>query len=58
VTADWTTRPLLRIVKTEDDPKLPPVLRDNHYEIRPGPTMSRNEFKGALKDLEEAAKDK
>jgi hypothetical protein len=32
---------------------LPPRLRDAHAEIRPGPGMTRDRFKQALKELEE-----
>ncbi len=31
---------------------LPPRLRDAHAEIRPGPGMTRPQFKQALKELE------
>jgi hypothetical protein len=52
----------LKVVKTPGDPMLPPLLRDNHWEIRPGSSMVespgcasvRNQFKAALKKLEKA----
>ncbi len=44
----------LRLVKTEGDPSLPPALRENHWEIRPGPDMNRDQFKKALKALSAA----
>ena len=31
---------------------LPPRLREAHAELRPGPTMTRQQFKNALKELE------
>jgi hypothetical protein len=32
-------------------------LQRNHWEIRPGDTMTRNQFKAALKNLEDAMKE-
>lgn len=43
----------LIVVHTPGDPKLPQLLRDNHWEIRPGDGMTRNQFKAALRALEQ-----
>jgi hypothetical protein len=42
----------LRVMRTQGDPNLPAALQENHFEIRPGPDMTRNQFKVALKKLE------
>ncbi len=42
-----------KIRQTPGDDNLPQILRDNHYEIGPGGDMTRNQFKAALKRLEE-----
>jgi hypothetical protein len=42
-----------KIRQTPGDESLPQILRDNHYEIGPGDNMTRNQFKAALKKLEE-----
>lgn len=42
----------LRVVPMEGGESLPPRLREAHAEIRPGPGMSREQFKAALKELE------
>jgi hypothetical protein len=43
----------LIVVRTPGDPKLPQLLRDNHLDIRPGAGMTRNQFKAALRALEQ-----
>ena len=43
----------LMVLCTPGNSALPPRLRDAHREIRPGEGMTRNEFKKALKNLEE-----
>jgi hypothetical protein len=47
----------LRIEKTAGDSSLPQKLQENHWEIRPGDGMTRNQFKAALKMLEAAVKE-
>jgi hypothetical protein len=47
----------LKIEKTRGDWNLPQKLQKNHWEIRPGDTMTRNQFKAALKNLEDAMKE-
>lgn len=47
----------LRIEKTTGDSSLPQNLQENHWEIRPGDEMTRNQFKAALKMLEDAVKE-
>jgi predicted ThiF/HesA family dinucleotide-utilizing enzyme len=47
----------LDVVKTPGDASLPKLLQENHFEIRPGANMTRNQFKAALKALEKAAGD-
>jgi len=42
----------LRVVPVEGIESLPAPLRQAHREIRPGPGMSRAEFKRALRELE------
>jgi hypothetical protein len=42
----------LQIVVIEGAPVLPQRLRESHAEIRPGASMSRQDFKKALKELE------
>ncbi len=42
----------LIIVPMAGSTSLPPRLRDAHVEIRRRPTMTRNEFKNALQELE------
>jgi hypothetical protein len=42
----------LEIVPIGGAETLPPRLREAHVEIRPGPGMTRGEFKQALKELE------
>ena len=44
----------LSVVQTPGDPMLPQLLRDNHMEIRPAAGMTRNQFKAALRALEQA----
>ena len=41
------------MVHTPGDPKLPQLLQDNHMDIRPGDGMTRNQFKAALRALEQ-----
>jgi hypothetical protein len=43
----------LRLEAVLGDPKLPLRLQQAHAEILPGPTMTRNHFKDALKRLEQ-----
>ena len=43
----------LIVVPTPGDPKLPQWLQDNHMDIRPGDGMTRNQFKAALRALEQ-----
>jgi hypothetical protein len=43
----------LIVVHTPGDPKLPQLLQDNHKDIRPGDGMTRNQFKAALRALEQ-----
>jgi hypothetical protein len=45
----------LKIEKTPGDSSLPLKLQENHCEIRPGDVMTRNQFKAALRLLENAA---
>ena len=59
-----TTQPLrfiesfgLKIKKTRGDGNLPQSLQENHWEIRPGDAMTRNQFKDALNSLEDAVKE-
>jgi hypothetical protein len=47
----------LKIEKTRGDWYLPLELRKNHWEIRPGDAMTRNQFKATLKNLEDAEKE-
>jgi hypothetical protein len=42
----------LRLVPIRGGEPLPPRLREAHAEIRPGTTMTRREFKAALRELE------
>ncbi len=42
----------LTCVRTPGDPSLPKILQDAHMEIRPGPNMTRKQFKKAIKELE------
>ena len=42
----------LQIVQIPGGEMLPQRLREAHAEIRPGPAMSRAEFKNALRELE------
>jgi hypothetical protein len=42
----------LELAAVPGDPKLPPRLQQAHAEIVPGPGMTRNQFKTALKGLE------
>jgi hypothetical protein len=44
----------LSVVHTSGDPALPQLLRDNHMEICPRDGMNRNQFKAALRDLEQS----
>ncbi|MBI3821705.1 MAG: hypothetical protein HY289_03385 [Planctomycetes bacterium] len=44
----------LIIVHSPGDSKLPQLLQDNHMEIRPSDGMTRNQFKAALRALEQA----
>jgi hypothetical protein len=37
---------------TPGDPCLPPELQKAHMEIRPGPDMTRNQFKKVIKKFE------
>jgi RHS repeat-associated protein len=48
----------LKVEKTLGDESLPQLLRENHFEIGPGDGMTRNQFKQALKSLEQAAREK
>ena len=43
----------LIVVHTPGDSKLPQLLQDNHVDIRPGDGMTRNQFKAALRALEQ-----
>ena len=43
----------LIVVHTPGDPKLPQLLQDNHLDICPGDGMTRNQFKAALRALEQ-----
>lgn len=47
----------LKIEQTPGDLSLPQKLQENHWEIRPGDEMTRNQFKTALKMLEVAVKE-
>ncbi len=47
----------LKLEKTPGDPILPQRLQENHWEIRPGDEMTRNQFKAALKLLEDSVKE-
>ncbi len=47
----------LKLEKTPGDPRLPQRLQQHHLEIHPGDTMTRNQFKAALKLLEYAVKE-
>ena len=47
----------LKVAKTPGDSSLPQTLQENHWEIRPGDGMTRNQFKAALKMLEDAVKE-
>jgi hypothetical protein len=47
----------LKIEKTSGDSSLPQKLQENHWEIRPGDGMTRNQFKVALKILEDSVKE-
>jgi len=47
----------LKIEKTLGDSALPQELQENHWEIRPGDGMTRNQFKAALKLLEDTVKE-
>lgn len=42
----------LRVVPTPGGEPLPQRLRDAHAEVRPGPGMTRAQFKRALSELE------
>jgi hypothetical protein len=42
----------LQVVPVEGAETLPERLRQAHREIRPGPAMTRDQFKRALKELE------
>jgi hypothetical protein len=42
----------LVVLHTPGDPKLPQLLQDNHMDIRPVDGMNRDQFKAALKALE------
>lgn len=44
----------LTVIHTPGDPALPQLLQDNHMEARPGDGMSRQQFKAALRALEQA----
>jgi hypothetical protein len=44
----------LKVMATPGDPDLPDLLRDNHLDILPGDGMTRNQFKAALKALEQS----
>jgi hypothetical protein len=52
--ANIETRHALTVVPTPGDVSLPSNLQAAHMEIRPGPDMSRKQFKQALKDLSES----
>jgi molybdopterin-binding protein len=41
----------LTVEPTPGDPSLPQNLQDAHMEIKPGPDMTRNQFKQAVKKL-------
>jgi hypothetical protein len=43
----------LRVVRTPGTASLPQRLREAHAEIRPGPEMTRTQFKRSLLELEE-----
>jgi hypothetical protein len=47
----------LKLEKTGGDASLPRKLQENHWEIGPGDAMTRNQFKAALKLLEDAVKE-
>jgi hypothetical protein len=47
----------LKIEKTPGDSSLPKELQENHWEIRPGDQMTRNQLKVALRLLDAAAKE-
>lgn len=44
----------LRVVPVPGTEPLPQRLREAHAEIRPGPAMTRSQFKQVLKELEES----
>ena len=44
----------LRVVESPGDPSLPDLLQNNHLDILPGDGMARNQFKTALKALEQS----
>jgi hypothetical protein len=48
----------LKIEKTRGDENLPQSLQENHWEIRPGDTMTRKQFKVALNALEDTVEEK
>jgi hypothetical protein len=43
----------LTVKQTPGDPQLPQHLQDAHMDIRPGPDMTRNQFKQTIKKLEQ-----
>ena len=48
---------VLKIEKTPGDSSLPKKLQENHWEIRPGDQMTRNQLKVALRLLDAAVKE-
>lgn len=47
----------LKIQKTRGDENLPQSLQQNHWEIRPGDTMTRKQFKVALNAFEDTVQE-